>query len=86
MREPIARRPGHQLSLFPVLRDSFAHQLREFRRRVCTDDHQCWRTLRIALEPLAVNDMEDEIYATPAISDGRIYLRTRSTLYCFGEK
>ncbi len=39
-----------------------------------------------SLEPLAVNDMEDEIYATPAISDGRIYVRTRSTLYCFGEK
>jgi outer membrane protein assembly factor BamB len=39
-----------------------------------------------SLEPLAVNDMGDEIYATPAISAGRIYVRTRSMLYCFGEK
>ena len=26
----------------------------------------------------------DDIYATPAISDDRIYLRTRGWLYCFG--
>jgi outer membrane protein assembly factor BamB len=36
------------------------------------------------LEPLAVNDMQDDVYATPAISDGRIYVRTRGMLYCFG--
>jgi outer membrane protein assembly factor BamB len=36
------------------------------------------------LEPIAVNDLNDDIYATPAISDGRIYLRTRGWLYCFG--
>jgi outer membrane protein assembly factor BamB len=36
------------------------------------------------LEPIAVNDLHDDIYATPAISDGRIYLRTRGWLYCFG--
>jgi outer membrane protein assembly factor BamB len=38
------------------------------------------------LEPLAVNDLEDDIYATPAISDGRVYVRTRSMLYCFGQR
>ena len=32
---------------------------------------------------LAVNDLDDEIFATPAIDRGRIYLRTRGTLYCF---
>ena len=37
-----------------------------------------------ALEPVAVSDLKDDIYATPAISDGRIYLRTRGWLYCFG--
>ena len=37
-----------------------------------------------SLEPRAVNDLEDDIYATPAISDGRLYVRTRSLLYCFG--
>jgi outer membrane protein assembly factor BamB len=38
------------------------------------------------LEPIAVNDMGDGIYATPALVDGRIYLRTVNTLYCFGLK
>jgi outer membrane protein assembly factor BamB len=38
------------------------------------------------LEPIAVNDMSDGIYATPALVDGRIYLRTLNTLYCFGSK
>ena len=33
---------------------------------------------------LAVNDVADEIHATPALSGGRIYVRTRGTLYCFG--
>jgi outer membrane protein assembly factor BamB len=34
-------------------------------------------------EILAVNDLDDEIFATPAIDRGHIYLRTRGTLYCF---
>ena len=34
-------------------------------------------------EILATNDMEDDVFATPAIVDNRIYLRTRGTLYCF---
>lgn len=34
-------------------------------------------------EVLAVNDLGDEIYATPALSEGRIYVRTRTALYCF---
>ena len=38
------------------------------------------------LEPIAVNDLADAIYATPALVDGRIYLRTLNTLYCFGLK
>ena len=37
-----------------------------------------------SLEPVAVSDLGDDIYATPAISNGRIYLRTRGWLYCFG--
>jgi outer membrane protein assembly factor BamB len=35
-------------------------------------------------EVLAVNELDDECYATPAIADGRIYIRTRSALYAFG--
>jgi len=37
-------------------------------------------------EVLAVNNLEEETYATPAISGGRIYVRTRGTLYCFGSR
>lgn len=39
-----------------------------------------------SLEPVVVSDLDDLCYATPAIGgEGRIYLRTRSMLYCFGE-
>lgn len=34
-------------------------------------------------EVLAVNDVGDEVGATPALSNGRIYVRTRNTMYCF---
>jgi outer membrane protein assembly factor BamB len=34
-------------------------------------------------EILAINDLDEEVFATPAIDRGRIYLRTRGTLYCF---
>ena len=34
---------------------------------------------------LAVNELDDECFATPAIADARIYIRTRSALYCFGK-
>jgi outer membrane protein assembly factor BamB len=36
-------------------------------------------------EPIARNDMEEECFATPALLDGRIYLRTKSALYCFDD-
>ena len=36
------------------------------------------------LEPLAVNELGDPCYATPALADGRIFLRTARALYAFG--
>jgi outer membrane protein assembly factor BamB len=36
-------------------------------------------------ELLAANALNDEIFATPAIADGRLYVRTVSALYCFGK-
>jgi outer membrane protein assembly factor BamB len=36
-------------------------------------------------EVLAVNDMLEECFATPAIANGRIYVRTRGALYSFQE-
>jgi outer membrane protein assembly factor BamB len=34
-------------------------------------------------EILSVNPLDDEVFATPAIADGRVYVRTKSTLYAF---
>lgn len=36
-------------------------------------------------EVLSVGALGDEVFATPALAGGRIYLRTRSALYCFGQ-
>lgn len=37
-------------------------------------------------EVLHTADFKEDVYATPAIVDGRIYLRTAKALYCFGLK
>lgn len=37
------------------------------------------------LTVLAVNDLNSPAYATPAIADGRIYIRTADVLWAFGE-
>ena len=36
-------------------------------------------------EILAVNALGDEVFATPAIADDRLYIRTQGMLYCFGK-
>ena len=36
------------------------------------------------LEVISATDLDDTVYGTPAIVGGRIYLRTGTTLYCFG--
>ena len=35
-------------------------------------------------EVMNVNDLQAEIYATPALSDGKVFVRTTEGLYCFG--
>ena len=37
-------------------------------------------------ETLSSGDLDEVVIATPAISGGRIYVRTENTLYCFGSK
>jgi outer membrane protein assembly factor BamB len=37
-----------------------------------------------SLELMAQNNLQEQCYATPAFAQGRIYLRTVNTLYCFG--
>jgi outer membrane protein assembly factor BamB len=36
-------------------------------------------------EVLSVNDLGEELHATPALSEGRIFVRTRTSLYCFAQ-
>jgi len=36
-------------------------------------------------EIIAINDLKEECYATPAFGKGRIYIRTVKALYCFGK-
>ena len=38
------------------------------------------------LKILATNDVGESCIATPAIADGRIFIRGRESLFCFGEK
>ena len=35
---------------------------------------------------IAKSELEDEVYATPAIADHRIYLRSKTGLWCFGQQ
>ena len=37
-------------------------------------------------EILAINNLDEDTFATPAILDGRIYVRTRAALYCFAKR
>jgi outer membrane protein assembly factor BamB len=37
------------------------------------------------LAPIAVNELAEDTYATPAFADGRIYVRTSAALYAFGK-
>jgi outer membrane protein assembly factor BamB len=36
-------------------------------------------------EVLKVNPLGEEVFATPAFADNRVYIRTQNTLYCFGQ-
>jgi hypothetical protein len=33
---------------------------------------------------LGVNDLAEDVHATPALSEGRVYVRTQSAMFCFG--
>jgi outer membrane protein assembly factor BamB len=37
------------------------------------------------LAPVASNDLGEDVYATPAFADGRMYIRTTQALYAFGK-
>ena len=50
------------------------------------EGHSYVLALGRAYKLLAENELGETVMATPAISDGRIYIRTRSTLYSFGRQ
>jgi len=50
------------------------------------DGHISILTLGAKPEILAINDMQEGVYATPAIVDGTIYVRTHSALFAFREQ
>ena len=37
-------------------------------------------------EVMATNDLKEEVHSTPALSGGRIYIRTKGQLYSFGAR
>jgi hypothetical protein len=37
------------------------------------------------ITPLVVNDLKEDAYATPAVAEGRLYVRTVEALYAFGK-
>jgi hypothetical protein len=41
---------------------------------------------RDKLDVLARNDLGEEIFATPAVAEGTLYVRTSGHLWAFGEK
>ena len=62
----------------PVAGDGKVYAASEKGKVVVVQAGQQW-------EVLATHDLGEEIYATPALADGRLYLRTMEALYCFKE-
>lgn len=62
----------------PVAADGKIYVVSEEGKAAVIQAGEQWQVLR-------VNDMEDGVKATPALVDGRIYLRTTNALYCFRE-
>jgi outer membrane protein assembly factor BamB len=63
----------------PVVGDGKVYLLSERGKLTVVSANKEW-------EVLATADFKEDTYATPALVDGRIYLRTSGHLYCFGTK
>jgi hypothetical protein len=61
----------------PVAGDGKIYLLSERGRLTVVRAGRDWRVL-------SASDFEEDAYATPALADGRVYLRTAGHLYCFG--
>jgi outer membrane protein assembly factor BamB len=60
----------------PVTGDGKVYLLSERGRLTVVSAEKDWQVL-------AASDFEEDVYATPALLDGKIYLRTAGHLYCF---
>jgi outer membrane protein assembly factor BamB len=75
-----------QARLTGALEDYYASPVLGGGRVYIASEHGKVVVLRAAgdWEILAINDFDAAIYATPAIADGRMYLRTQTALYAIG--
>ena len=49
-------------------------------------DHEDCSYLLGSLSEYVDGDLGEPVFATPAIAEGRLYVRTRSALYCFANE
>jgi outer membrane protein assembly factor BamB len=63
----------------PVAGDGKVYLCDEHGRLTVVSDADDWQILHTA-------DFEENVYATPAVVDNQIFLRTASRLYCFGRR
>jgi len=63
----------------PVAADGKIYTVSEEGKASVIEAGREWRVLR-------VNDLEDGCKGTPAIADGKLYVRTYGTLYCFSKQ
>lgn len=62
----------------PVAGDGKVYMVSDAGRAVVLQAGSDWTVV-------ATNDLDEAVYATPAIADGRLFVRTAGRLYCFGE-
>jgi outer membrane protein assembly factor BamB len=63
----------------PVAGDNKVYLVDDTGRLTVISSYAEWTVLHEA-------DFQEEVYATPALVDGRLYLRTAGQLYCFGDR
>ena len=75
-----------QARLTGALEDYYASPIGADDKVYIASEHGKVVVLRAAgeWEILAINEFDSDIYATPALSEGRMYIRTQSALYAIG--
>ena len=62
----------------PVAGDGKIYMVSDAGKAVVLQPGPDWKVLQ-------TNDLNEDVYATPAIAGGRLFIRTQSRLFCFGE-